>query len=170
VLVGWSFKHTKENYADYIASWYQRVDCYSRCIEKHRKKAFELSHKGRLFSDCGHVFGVYSEEKLEQAIAELKNTDCPSCGDKLTDIKSEFAIEETTVVSKEPFWSFFFEASECLTEQGYNLLCNAFHAFAVPLVIHASSLMLKNISPSTYEDALKFLSGKEEEDNEGSVD
>jgi hypothetical protein len=41
-------------------------------------------------------------------------------------------------------------------------------------VIRASSLMLKTISPSTYEDALKFISGKKpeeaESESEGSLD
>jgi hypothetical protein len=176
VTINWSFPNSEQNFNDYIKPWYVAFDFWRQFIKMHRVKAYKLIHEGSAYSEkCDYVFAVcLTDDEIEKEKDSLKGKYCPKCHGQLSIWHGRLTTEETTVIDSNPFWSFFFEASQCLSEKGFSLLLNSFFAYAVPLVIKASSLILKTISPSTYEDALKFISGKKPEkvelESEGSLD
>lgn len=57
-------------------------------------------------------------------------------------------------ITKNPFWSFFFEASHCLTAEGFNSLKNSFSAYAIPIVQTYLAQLTRVVSPGLYSQII----------------
>jgi hypothetical protein len=57
-------------------------------------------------------------------------------------------------IIENPMWSWFFDASKCLTPQGFNIMKNAFAAWAIPQVQMYLATLTEIVSPSLYSEIL----------------
>lgn len=64
----------------------------------------------------------------------------------------------------DPLWSFFFDASNCLSADGYNNLKNSFSAWAIPIVQQYLAELTRVVSPSVYGEVLGFYSKSRKKD------
>ena len=57
-------------------------------------------------------------------------------------------------IIREPFWSWFFDATTCLATDGYNSLKNSFVAWAIPQVQLYLAELTQVVNPSVYAEVL----------------
>jgi hypothetical protein len=164
VSVNWGFKNTEQNYNDFINPWYVDFQYFSNYIKLHRVVGYEIKHKS-VIPSCHFSFGAFLEAEADKMLSEILGKQCPGCGWLIRD-ENEIDVKEAMVVSQKPFSSFFFEATNYLTERGHGLLCNAFINYAMPITQQAKARLSKNITPAIYEETLKILMGQKPEENE----
>jgi len=161
--IAWGFEETEQNFIDLIESWLNpNFEYYSKFIRVHRIPAVEIYHNN-LFPRCSYTLKVISDTS-ESAIAKAKEDverrfkSCPCCGDQLSSRRLDTA--DTTVVTRNPFWSFFFEATDYLTQSGYKQLVNSFVSWAIPQTQVLFGRLAKLVSPELYQEILQTIEGK----------
>jgi hypothetical protein len=94
---------------------------------------------------------------------------CPKCEREV--YPEHLYFEPTTIIDDNPFWSFFYEACQCLSGEGHVLMVNSFTNWAMPTVQRAKKELSKLVNPSLYSEVLKTLSAQkaEIEKSEGSM-
>ncbi|MBN2261081.1 MAG: hypothetical protein JW702_11075 [Clostridiales bacterium] len=171
--VNFGFPSTEENYQKYISNWETvGVNYYPSQIHKHRQPGIMFVHKlhyKRYYNpDITHeIFSVPTKD-YEKTRNQLRQDGfCPRCfveffgsdrgGLFSTDEYSLLKTRKTTVVDDGVFWSFFFEAITCLTENGLKSLQGAFLNWAVDECGKAKAVIGNLLSPSTFEETVKLL-------------
>jgi hypothetical protein len=121
---------------------------------------------------CLYIFARVSLEEKDRVLKECKDefSVCPRCGKSLgRDGDETLGLYLGNILDPNPEWSYFYAATECLTEESAKNLRNAFEHWAIPILEEAKMVMAKYVSPQTYEDIAKlFMERKEEHDNGNS--
>lgn len=155
VSIKFGFEENEENYNKHISHWQNEFEYFSGLITKHLKPAYRLSH------DCGYVFGVFPNEQTKAEIANAVKTDyCPNCRSDLSFHSRRYYHIETKriqVVLKEPYWSFFYEATKYLTLQGYIKLKHGFLYWCLPFAMDTMRLLTESVKPEIYNQIAKLM-------------
>jgi hypothetical protein len=67
---------------------------------------------------------------------------------------SGYGMPKIKRIVTEPFWDWFFDATHCLSTDGYNTLRNSFVAWAIPQIQLYLSELTHVVSPSLYSEVL----------------
>ena len=168
-FIPWDFASSKENFDTFIKPFHIYTSYFKQYIKYHRQTAWKLKHR-RMFGGCGHVLAIAKKGEVKETIKRLFATfeECPKCHWGLE--AKEIAKEETTIVTENPLWSFFFEMSRnCLSEPGFKMLRNAFINYALPKVQKAVRALSELVTPQQYQEMLKLLTKQGEEKAEVSL-
>ena len=164
----WGFESSKENFQKYIKPWFVNFNYHPQFIGREFLCAgYKLKHQERLLltpnRNCDYVFLTFREQDLnnEDYKKSLETRfkfpfTCPKCGRTISTEENMY-LESTTLVNSSPFELFFFEASQCLTGEGYTMLVNAFVLWAMPIVQKAKAQLAKLVTPTLYNEMLKML-------------
>jgi hypothetical protein len=140
-------------------------------IRQHRIESLKVIHKDRYsYSDCKQTLYVADAEdvkilekldrngRISYYLDRLPST-CPNCNKPIRAdwLNQDFIEQSTTIVHPFPEWSFFFEATTCLSEGGYNRLRNAFGCWAKDKCGHAIAVMASLISPNVYDEVAELF-------------
>ena len=176
--VPWGFSALPENYENYIKPWVVFASFYPNHIKFHRKKAHKIIHTPKdswgysSQKNCGatlYIFTDYDEKQLPEnsSLTQIREylklklpSDCPVCGYPV-ELQGGLDMFETTIADiNAPEWSFFFDQSNCLTELEFSTWKRAFEKWATDYCEHAITYLSSIVSPHTYDEVLKLLSGK----------
>jgi hypothetical protein len=75
-----------------------------------------------------------------------------------------YGIRKIKRIITEPFWSWFFDATNCLSMEGYNLLRNSFVAWAIPQIQLYLSELTHVVSPSLYGEVIGLYTRSKKRD------
>jgi len=147
VIIPWGFPKTEENFNKYIAPWYRNsIEYFPPLLREHLKW-----HKIWICLDCDTRLGM-DDEKLPRK--------CPKCGNEIE--KMEYVhgnyygciSREEYEVLENPLWSWFFEATRCLSVSGFLRMKNEFVQYAIPKVQLFLAELTRLVEPSLYADIL----------------
>ena len=170
VVIPFGFDWTEETFESYIKPWSVPLSHYPHYIKYNRCSAYRVKHRHRLIlssvgEKCKHVFMVLRDKDLdneeyakkieEKVNMEIVGKCCPGCGKIVK--KDDIYFEETTVVDTDRYWSFFFEASQYLTEAGFESLRNAFEGYALPIMEQVKLEICTHVNPQTYYDVMQLF-------------
>lgn len=165
--IPWSIPKTKEIFEAYVRPWKpQQIFFFKAGIKKHRKTLVALSHANEWQGISGLARGCNKElETVDPSKAEQKKSNwigklCPHCHkpigeDDITEDKGEHVIAE-------PEWSFFWEATQYLSVDGFKILRNSFMEWARDECAKAKMSMGSLVSQGVFEEISKQLKPEDE--------
>lgn len=146
VSIPWGFYLSEENFERIIAPWLKcKYQFWTHLLTKHVEKWRVWQCR-----ECGEFL---AEKKLSYYEEPKFPSKCPKCKEKLDGWYDWKSYDELRVVEN-PVWSLFFEASGCLTLDGYNTLKNCFAAYAIPTVQAYLAELTRVVSPSLYSQII----------------
>jgi hypothetical protein len=165
ICIPFAFIENKENYQRFISPWanglvphyYQGQ--YWRGKTKHMVK---LYHGG--WSRCDLIFGYceegQEEEETKKIVAQYASKSCPQCCSR---VNSGSVRTETVVMPDDSVPSeFFYGFTKSLGKMSARQYRACFYAWAIPILERAKMAMSSYVSPQTYEDVARLLSGAKE--------
>jgi hypothetical protein len=171
ICIPWAFIETEENYHRFIIPWAKGIvphyyqGQYWRGKTKHMVK---LYHRG--WSKCDLTLGYCEEGQQEEEIKKILakytgDKSCPQCHSRIN------SVESTTVVMVDDsvLHEFFFSFSKSLTKMSARQYRACFYAWAIPILERAKMAMSNYVSPQTYEDVAKLLSGAKEQNGNSTA-
>jgi len=146
VSIPWGFPLTEKNFEKFIKPWLKcKFPFYPFLLRNH-------TETWKVWT-CRKCKTVLAEKQLPVLKEPKIPSKCPGCGTKLTNWWDWDSYEELRV-KENPLWSFFFDASNCLSLEGYNTLKNAFAAWAIPKVQLYLAELTRVVSPGLYREIL----------------
>jgi hypothetical protein len=150
VSVPWGFPETEENYQAFILPWYNCKPFYWPRLLRRHAETWRIWH-------CIHCTTEVLRAKFPLSDTLRLPNRCPKCHEEM--VNHYNGIEQVTtcdhtIVDKEPYWSFFFELSTCLTPEGYDVLKNNFVAWASEPAQQILAELTKMVDPNLYDQIL----------------
>lgn len=181
--ISWGIPATEKNYKEFIEPWIIAASFYSKYIKLNLQSAIRLIHFpksssviGSSRNECGYCIFILTDsydKELEKVLpknASLEqNLDyifkinniprtCPRCKNEIT--MDSMISEDTVTVDYSVPWSLFFECSSYLLGTGFDSLKNAFQKWATEPCQHAITYLCSIVSPHTYDEVYKLISGQ----------
>lgn len=150
VSIPWGFPETEENYKTFILPWYNCKPFYwPRLLRKHAE-TWRIWH-------CQKCTTEVLRAKLPLSDTLRLPNRCSKCGLEMVNHYNgipQVTTFDHTIVNDEPYWSFFFEMSTCLTPEGYDTLRNNFVAWASEPAQQILAELTKMVDPNLYDQIL----------------
>lgn len=148
VSIPWGFPETEESYQTFILPWYKCKPFYwPRLLRKHAE-TWRTWH-------CSRCTSEVLKAKLPIPDTWRLPRVCPNCRRPVQEWNQYYVtFSDLTEITEEPFWSFFYEMSTCLTPEGYDVLRNNFIAWASEPVQQLLAELTKMVDPNLYDQIL----------------
>lgn len=150
VSIPWGFPENEQNFKDFIAPWFNyKVLFWPDLIKEHIEiwRVWECRW-------CGEEL---ARRKLPYSDKPEMPRKCPKCKKEVIsrygkiDWSRRYNIRKIT---QNPFWSYFYEVSQCLSKEGYDSLRLDFCAWAMPQAQLFLAELARAVSPSLYGEIL----------------
>ena len=151
VSIPWGFEKNEANFDRYIKPWLNCNFSYWPQLIRQHVETYQVWY-------CIRCHSVLAEVKWPSKQKAKFPRRCPECGRELNKYRRYSRIVNYVVDS--PYWSFFFEASGCLTVNGYRDLRNAFARWAIPKVQLFMAELSRVVRPELYSDILAIYTKK----------
>jgi len=168
--VPWIFRRIRSNYDTYIRPWFGgTVYYYPDALKVHYTRFTRV-----ICSQCDSVLfeipavneGEVDERLKKRLVGEGSLTPqkfkCPTCGNVMR--TGRYRDYETMIVKRvnaDPFWSFFFEATQYLTEHGYRTMVGQFVNHIMPEIEKLQKTLAEHITPDVYTQTFRMMMGEE---------
>jgi hypothetical protein len=154
VAVPWGFPQSEENYKSFILPWYNCKPFFWPILLRKHGETWRTWH-------CQNCTTEVLKAKFPLSDTFRLPHRCPKCHKELVNPYNGILYVTTgddTNITKEPYWSFFFEMTTCLTPIGYDLLRNNFVAWATPQVRLILAELTRMVDPNLYAEMLGLYS------------
>jgi len=153
VSIPWGFEKNEENFRKYIEPWLNCNFSYWPQLLRDHIETWTVWFCYECDSE------LFRTKTLRRKLKVKLPKKCPECGAKIEHY-TDYYSRQIDVIVDDPFWSFFFEASGCLTVNGYRDLRNAFARWAIPKVQLFMAELSRVVRPELYSDILAIYTKK----------
>jgi hypothetical protein len=125
-------------------------------------------YHNRVWTRCGYFLGYCELGQEKEEIQRLvKAGDCPECKYELD--TNSVGTEKVVMPDDRVLHEFFYGFTKSLTKMSARQYRACFYAWAVPILERAKMAMSSYVSPQTYEDVAKLLSGAKEQNGDSTA-